>query len=199
MQVALMTGRSDPSHCRPSPVQAAFLAALASPRVRVLSTVFPWPPDDGRLAASVPLVRASLANALQYLGSRRAGWAARHRPGFEARVAEAPRTVLLCGSCGLELLANLDASAATLARLHVLAFGPVARRRPPVHELLVVRGRGDRISRRGFAGDADRLVEGGHLDYLERLDTLALARSLIGRALAEVAPDEGAAARRRTP
>ena len=185
-----MTGRSDPSHCRPSAVQAAFLDALASPGVRVLRTNFPWVPDDGALAAPVPLVRASLANARQYLGSRRESWRERHRPALERLAGRAPRTVLICGSCGLELLANLRARPATLDRLHVLALGPVARRRPAVRELVIVRGRDDRVSGRGL-GAADHVVGTDHLGYLEDADSLSIARTMVARVVDEVVRPAG--------
>ena len=194
LQVALLTGRSDPSSCALAPGQARFLDALAEPGVAVVRTAFPWPGADAcadrtggappPAARPVPLPLASVRNAAQYLGSRRASWAARHRPALDALLARAERTVLVCGSCGLELLANLGADAAALARIDVFAVAPVARRLPACRRVVLVRGRGDRISR-WWIDAVDHTVDGGHMDALDDPATLSLARDFVAAALAD--------------
>ena len=136
LQVALLTGRSDPRSSALTPVQARFLEALRDPDVAIVPTNFPWPapeapasdgadPADGHARApSVPLLVASVRNAAQYFGSRKRTWAARHRPALESLVGRSDHTILVCGSCGLELLSNLGADPATLARIDVLANRP---------------------------------------------------------------------------
>ena len=187
-----MSGRSDPTDARPSAVQAALLDAVAMPGVSLVRTNFPWPAtarrDGGEegedvppgVASAVPLWRASVRNAAQYAASRRHAWAERHRPGFEAQIKRAPRTALLCGSCGLELLANLSLAPATLARVHVFAWGPVARRLPPVASLELVQGRTDRLSRWWVARSrVHHVVESGHMGYLDDAHVRQLARRFV--------------------
>ena len=128
-----------------------------------------------------PLPRASWNNARQFLASRRAAFAARHRPPLLALLARAERTLLLAGSCGLELLANLDLPARELGRLHVFAYGAVCRRRPAC-DVRQVRGRRNWISRALTRIDLDRCdawVAGGHLEYLEDPEVLALCRAFL--------------------
>ena len=190
LQVALLTGRSDPRSAALTPVQARFLAALRDPDVAVVPTNFPWPmpeataddladvADDRARASPVPLPVASVRNAGQYLGSRRRAWAARHRPALESLVGRSDRTVLVCGSCGLELLSNLGADAATLARIDVLAVAPVARALPRCRRVVLVRGRRDRISPL-WIDAVDHLVDGGHMDVFENRQVIDLARELV--------------------
>ena len=195
LQVALLTGRSDPCSAALTPVQARFLEALGDPDVALVPTNFPWPleasarnlaePADGRVRSSpVPLLVASVRNAAQYLGSRRRTWAARHRPTLESLVRQSERTVLVCGSCGLELLSNLGADRATLARIDVLAIAPVARALPRCRRVVLVRGRRDRISPL-WIDAVDHLVDGGHMDVFENRQVIDLARELVAAARRE--------------
>ena len=196
LQVALLTGRSDPRSAALTPVQARFLEALRDRNVTVVPTNFPWPapegsarngaePADGRARApSVPLLVASVRNAAQYLGSRRETWAARHRPALESLVGRSDRTVLVCGSCGLELLSNLGADPATLARIDLLAIAPVARALPRCRRVVLVRGRRDRISPL-WIDRVDHLVDGGHMDVFESPAVIDLARGLVADARRE--------------
>ena len=201
LQVALLTGRSDPRSAALTPVQARFLAALRDRDVAVVPTNFPWPvreavagdlegPADGPVRTSpVPLLVASVRNAAQYLCSRRRTWAVHHRPALESLVGRSDRTVLVCGSCGLELLSNLGADAATLARIDVLAIAPVARALPRCRRVVLVRGRRDRISPL-WIDAVDHLVDGGHMDVFENPAVIDLARGLVAAARRErPAPD----------
>jgi len=183
-QIAFMTGQSDPSRCALSPLQSSFLEALALPDVAKVPTNFPYaalplPYRDVSLAA------ASWHNARQYVRSRAPAFAERHRASVVAMAQRADHTVVLAGSCGLELLANLSLPGETLRRLHVFAYGPVARRSPAC-DLLVVRGRHDWIAR-GRSLRVDHVVNCGHMDYLENPDVLALCRGWIGRVRARAA------------
>jgi hypothetical protein len=167
LQIAFLTGQSDPRGSALSPAQAAFLDALPAPAAWKVRVNFPYPAATPA-HRPVPLVRASWNNTRQLLGSYRQAFAARHRPPVVALLARARWTVLLAGSCGLELLANLDLPAAELERLHVFAYGAVAWRRPAC-DLRQVRGRRDWIARAGSRvalTAADSWVESGHLDYL---------------------------------
>ncbi|WP_024890791.1 hypothetical protein [Luteimonas huabeiensis] len=179
LQIAFMTGRSDPARCGLSPQQSAFLAALGGPGRRLHRLNFPYLAAlDGHRPVALPL--AAWRNAWQYLSSRRPAFARRHRDAVLRMLDEAPHTVLLAGSCGLELLANLRLPPAYSRRLSVFAYGPVARGAPDCRRLLCVRGRRDGISLRGFRGRAET-VEGGHMDYLRSDEVRALCERFVQR------------------
>jgi hypothetical protein len=162
LQIAFLTGQSDRCGAALSPAQAAFLDALPGAAVKVRVN-FPYPAATPPYRPT-PLARASWNNMTQYLASRSATFAQRHRPGVLALVERAEVTVFLAGSCGLGLLANLDLPASALARVRVFAYGPVARRLPACG-LRRVRGRRDWIAR-FWTPHPDALVACGHLGYL---------------------------------
>jgi hypothetical protein len=88
------------------------------------------------------------------------------------------RLVLLCGSCGLELLAAAWPRLAMPAGLRVLAIalGPVGRRLPSAGALVrlhVIQGAGDWISRLGCRGSPDLRVRAGHMSYLDHREVRA--------------------------
>ena len=94
-------------------------------------------------------------------------------------IAPADHTVLLAGSCGLELLANLHLSDAELERLHIFAYGAVARTRPAC-ETMAVCGSRDWIAR-AWRQPTDVIVDSSHLTYLETPHVLALCSAFVGR------------------
>ena len=186
VQLAFLTGQSDPKRCALSPAQQAFGQALLAPGRRLHPANFPYWPDSPAHQHS-PLPRASWHNARQFLRSRQAAFATRHRDTVTALLRGAPHTVLLAGSCGLELLLNLDLPADLLDRTSVFAYGPVARRAPAVARLQAVVGRLDPIARLGWRGPAV-LVPGGHLAYLRSGTTLDLARRFVDVVEASLPP-----------
>ncbi|HSX60435.1 MAG TPA: hypothetical protein VLF18_09580 [Tahibacter sp.] len=175
-QIAFLTGQSDPRGCALSDVQRAFLAGLSADR-RV-ATNFPYDAATHPFLPT-PLLRASLSNARQYFASRTSAFRARHRPPVERMLDGADRSLLLAGSCGLELLNNLQLPRVLLDRIAVFAYGPVARRRPDC-ETLLVQGRRDLLSRCWFR-DVDHRVDAGHMDYLFRYEVLQHCRALLHR------------------
>ncbi|NYZ61492.1 hypothetical protein [Luteimonas deserti] len=177
IRIAFLTGRSDRARCGLSPEQQRFLDALRAPGRQFVDCNFPYAAADAGHVA-VPLPLAAWRNLGDYIGARRAAFAGRHRASVTARFEGDAAVVLLAGSCGLELLAGLQLPADLRTRLHVFAYGPVARRAPDVARLLCVQGRGDWISRLGWHGPVQR-VGGGHMDYLRRPDVRALCDGFI--------------------
>jgi hypothetical protein len=187
LQIAFLTGQSDPRSCALSPTQRRFLDGLGAPGAIKVRLNFPY--RAGTPAhADISLLRASYHNAIQYLAARGRAFRERHRGRVLDLLAEADRTLFLAGSCGLELLAGLDLPAPALARIRVFAYGPVARRRPAV-ACRLVQGRRDWISRLWFR-EPDLRIEAGHLDYLERPDTRAACEDYV-----RLVQDEGGAGR----
>ncbi len=174
-RIAFLTGQSDPGCCALSPVQRATLDALAADAsdLRLDPLNFPWDERSPPWRA-VPLMRASVANGLQFLAARRGRWVDL-APETIAQARESlrrpPRTLLLVGSCGLSVLDALiePFDEAQRARLRVVAYGGVAPRWPAHIEGLQLRGHRDRIA--AWLGPNDgpsvRVVDHGHLDYLE--------------------------------
>jgi hypothetical protein len=185
VQVAILTGQSNPDSCVLSPLQARFLADVATAGASGWSVVdrnFPYG-DPGEPHRDVPLLPASVANARQYLVSRERAFAERHRASVLALLARAPVTVFLAGSCGLELFANLHLPEAARTRCRILAYGPVARRAPDVR-LDVVVGKHDWISRGLFhvpPGVPRHTLPCGHRDYLAAPGMRELAVAFIRR------------------
>jgi hypothetical protein len=180
VQVMILTGQSDPGRCALSPVQQAFLDALPVPGAAKLRLNFPY--SESTAWRQPSLLGASLANGRQYLASRRRAFADRHAPAVLRQLAQAQHTVILAGSCGLELLANLTLPASALRDVQVFAYGPVARRRPAC-DCVLVQGRRDWISRWWFP-QVDHVVDCGHLDYLESPEVLALCIDTLRRSAA---------------
>lgn len=179
LQLAFLTGQSDPARCALSPQQRAFGKALLAPGRVLHPCNFPYDaatPDHQPAA----LLAASWHNTRHYLRSRRPGFAAAHGPALAQLLQAAPHTLLLAGSCGLELLANLELPPALAQRCSVLAYGPVARRAPRVAQLQVLVGRQDWVSRLGWRG-ARQWIDSGHMDYLQQPAVLAIARELAAR------------------
>ncbi|WES66433.1 hypothetical protein [Superficieibacter sp. HKU1] len=164
LQIAFLTGRSQPGNTSLSPEQHAFMAGLGK-NTEGIAVNFPWI-AQGEAWQATPLLRASINNARDYLGSRRPAFVGAYQAGALALLASADHTLLLCGSCGLELFNNLQLPASVMPRVSIFAFGPVARRRPACRHLLV-QGRQDWISRLWFR-DVDEYIACGHMNYLSQ-------------------------------
>lgn len=187
LQIAFITGQSDPERCALSPVQRSFLDQMPVPPEGRVATNFPYAVDaqDHR---DVPLLIASWNNVTQYAASRRPGFSTRHQPAVLRMLDGADHTIFLAGSCGLELLVNLSLPDAMLRRIHVFAYGAVARRRPDC-DLLIVRGRHDWLAAAARLG-ADHIVDAFHRDYLASPNVLDHCRQFVHR----VSRDLGVAA-----
>jgi len=175
LQIAFLTGQSNPGNAALSPLQTSFLNALPAPDEWKVRVNFPYP-DIPQTFRRTPLPIASLHNLTLFLRSRLPTFAATYRPAVLAQIERAERTLFLAGSSGLELLVNLHLPAPALPRLHVFAYGPVARRLPPC-DARFVQGR-DSISRLFFRVGVPKShiarVECDHLDYLRDPTVLAL-------------------------
>lgn len=174
-RIAFITGQSDPGRCALSPVQRATLDALIAHTdgIDPVARNFPWH-DDSAPWRPVPLLRASVANGRQYLAARRGALHALSPTQCDAartRLLDAPRTLLLAGSCGLALLDALCApfDATQRARLRVVAYGAVAPRWPQGIDGVQLRGDRDRIAARFGPDDGSppRTLACGHMDYLD--------------------------------
>jgi hypothetical protein len=87
--------------------------------------------------------------------------------------------LIFAGSSGLELFANLRLPGDVLARVEIVAYGPVARRLPDC-PCVLVQGRRDWLSRAWFPR-VDHRVDCGHLDYLTSPEVLTLSVAAVER------------------
>jgi hypothetical protein len=172
LQIAFLTGQSDPSRCALSAEQVAFLRQLQDKGRQLVDCNYPYRRNSAPHRRT-PLWRASVANARQYLAARNARVADTDRARVHALLEQAPMTLLLAGSCGLQLLSALQLPDALRARLAVFAYGPVCHAPSAFGQLRVVQGRGDWISRALFGGRVDLKPACGHMAYLRHAEVLA--------------------------
>ena len=172
----MLTGQSDPRSCALSPVQRRFLSMLAGPGRELMHNNFPY--RDMGPYSPTPLLMASWNNLRQYFESRRASFRRQNASHVEAVIAQAPQTIFVCGSCGLELFNNLQLPKTMEQRCHLICYGPVARRPPAYAHHIVFQGRGDWLSRSIFPGLSQK-VGCGHLDYLREPSFPQLCRDWI--------------------
>lgn len=169
-RIVFLTGQSDPERCALSVEQAEMLAALADQATDIdcVPRNFPWHAETAPWRPQ-PLWRASLANARQYLDARLGRLAGSERA--RAWLLQAPRSLLLTGSCGLALLDTLvrDLADPLRARLRVVSYGAVAARWPRGIEGANLRGRRDWIAAAlgPRPAPATRTLACGHMDYLQ--------------------------------
>lgn len=119
------------------------------------------------------VITGSCNNVGQFLLSRRAAFRQRHADAVAAVFARYDAVILIAGSCGTEILNNLELPADIRSRLHVFAYGPVSRRLPDTASLFVLQGRKDWLSRL-FHPHADQRIDCSHMDYLRSPETLSL-------------------------
>jgi hypothetical protein len=127
------------------------------------------------------LLKASVNNGWLYFRSRSLAFRRRHQPTLESLLSQSDGTIFIAGSSGLELFNNLALPPSLLGRVQIVAYGPVARRRPDCrHEL--IGGRGDLISRRFFPRP-EHSVDCSHLGYLANDDVRKLCSTFVSRVM----------------
>lgn len=180
LQIAFLTGQSDPQRCALSLEQQHFLQQLQGPGRQLIDCNYPYRPDSAAHRRT-PLWRASLSNARQYLAARAVRVADADRVRAMALLEQAPMTVVLAGSCGLQLLTALQLPQALRTRLVVFAYGPVCTAPASFGQLRVLQGQRDWISRALFGAAVDLRPACGHMDYLRDAAVLADCQAFIAR------------------
>jgi hypothetical protein len=187
---AWLTGQSSYRHSQLSAGQLGLLDSLSAVGYETVRGGFPYNSSAMTMPyRREPLAAASVRNVAQYLAAR-----ADRRFRVELTRQLQPlldrtgrRLVLLCGSCGLELLASALPGLRLPPWLDVLAvaLGPVGRPPPASRRfrLHVIRADGDWISRLGCRRAPDLRVPGGHLGYLRqgeaRAEVLRVAEAFL--------------------
>ncbi|SCC06305.1 hypothetical protein GA0061071_10536 [Kosakonia oryzendophytica] len=176
LQYVFLTGRSCWGNWALSPQQLAFMHAISDEGQHCVAHNFPWLPQP-EAWRQTGIVRASLSNMLEYLASRHARFVRCYRETALEMLAGADQTIVLAGSCGLELFNNLQLPAEVMPHIAIFAYGPVARQRPTCRHVLV-QGRTDYISRCWFPSP-DKQIESGHMHYLTQPALPALCRAFV--------------------
>jgi len=171
MIAVFLTGQSNRRSCQLSPIQRKLADLLEQQGFTVTPLNFPYDSQMEDYQES-NLFKASLSNGLQYLFSRRATFSARYREQVLNQFSKNTPYLVLAGSCGLELLNNLQLPENILSKIHVLAYGPVARV-VPAAEVTLVQGRDDWLSKQFFK-NVDYPIDCGHMDYLESAEVTTL-------------------------
>ena len=181
--VAFLTGQSLPASCELSPLQQQFAQQLIRKGVHLEPFNFPYREDmQPYRPRSLPL--AGCANVWQYFGSRSRRFSDRYRQCLCQLFDKHPRTLILAGSCGLELFNNVDLPADYRQRVHVIAYGPVARHRGRF-AVTLVQGHHDCLSSWYFP-QVDYGISCGHMNYLHSPEFLLIVRQQIELMLASV-------------
>lgn len=179
---AFLTGHSSRGCSGLSAVQREFQRRSAIPDSHWLSNNFPY--DETFPFEPPNLAIASWNNVHHYFESRTEAFRKRHGAQVAEIFSRHERVIVLAGSCGLELLDNLELPEQVRQRLHVFAIGPVSRRLPETASHLLVQGKRDWISRL-FHSKAAAMVDCSHMDYLEHAETLRLFDDFCGKVLRE--------------
>ncbi len=169
VKIAIVTGLSQPTHCKLSTDQSRLLQSIEAPESWKVYRNFPFvgsPSESNSIEkpGTPNLLAASIANGRQFLCSHRASYRRTSAPHWQALLSSTPHVLLILGSCGMQLVNTIDRAALSSVRIEALALGPVSLRTPPF-EVETLRGTRDWISGL-FYRHVDYPMECvGHMDY----------------------------------
>jgi hypothetical protein len=182
VKIALLTGLSNPWSCALSDVQRDFMASLHFPEAWKVYRNFPWIAAENP-ATVTPLWRASVHNGWQFVAASTPLYRWIAKAHWNALLRSADHVVIIAGSCGLQIVNCMLADRSSHAtRIGVLAFAPVAWRRPPARCRLVQNER-DFVSRCFFRRPEVRLGQSGHMNYLEDCHLIEIAERWISNSI----------------
>lgn len=176
MKAIFLTGQSNRHCCQLSPKQKRLADFLSKEGVFVASLNFPY---DSEMSTyhETNLLNASWSNGLQYFSSRKPSFEKQYRAQVIKQFEQEGYSIVLAGSCGLELFNNLHLPDNILKNLHVIAYGPVARTQPK-SQFTMVQGRDDWLSK-CFFKEVNYLVDCGHMNYLDSDDVISALLEII--------------------
>lgn len=179
LQIAYITGRGLPGYAQLSPVQLAFINQLARPGRRLVRLNFPYFCHAENTTGIRPpgLLTASFNNSRDYYTSRYHSFQQCYQSPVADLLAQAANTVLLAGSCGLELFNNLHLPVELMTSTTLISYGAVARQRPVCRHILI-QGDQDWLSKIYFRR-VDYKVHCGHMNYLSSPEVLAICERYI--------------------
>ncbi|AJQ97698.1 hypothetical protein [Gynuella sunshinyii] len=181
--IAFLTGQPHLDSCSLSQDQQQFAQQLIRRGVHLEPLNFPYREGMKPYRQQSPVATA-LTLSWQYLRSRTQQFSDNYSACLRDLINKHPRTLFLAGHCGLEFLNNIELPESCHHRIHVLAYGPIARCRLN-YPTMLVQGRRDWISKIFFS-DTDFQIQCGVSDYLRSPELLQLARLKIDKLLQDI-------------
>lgn len=169
MKIAFITGLSDWGNNSLSVEQTIFLNKINTNESNKIYYNFPYI-NNAYILKHTNIIIASLSNALQYFLSR-TKWLDKKTKVLKEIIHNNDKILLLSGSCGLELLSNMNFSKEEKNKIHIIAYGAVARKIPEFQYLTLVQSTKDWISRM-WINVYDLKIQGHHMNYLESKEFL---------------------------
>lgn len=164
MKIAFITGLSDLGNNSLSPEQTSFLKSLQTHEENKIYCNFPYT-ETKKHYKKTNIILASFSNSLQYFLSR-TKLLDKNTEQLKKMLKENDKVLLLSGSCGLELLNNMKFSKEEKQKLHIIAYGAVARKIPDFVYLTLVQGDKDWIARL-WIHVYDIKIKANHMNYLQ--------------------------------
>lgn len=171
-----LTGQSDYRSCSLSPIQQKIEHELTRLDVEVQPLNFPYQ-EQMAPYREVNILFASLTNITIFFQSRRLSFAQRHRDQLCEISSQNAITLVLAGSCGLEIFNNLRLPNEVTKKMHIFAYGPVARKIPD-STFTFIQGKNDWLSKCFFSNVLNS-VKCGHMDYLQSPEVLAILKCTV--------------------
>lgn len=175
MKVAFITGLSDWNNTTLSPNQKKFLDNLNINKSDKIYSNFPYLTQ--RKYNKKNIIIASFSNALCYVLSK-AGFYENKTHRLKKLLNENKIVLLLSGSCGMEILRNLKLSEEEKKKIHIIAYGAVAKKIPDFQNMILIQGKNDWICRI-WIKDYNLRINSNHMNYLENNDFLNFVNDYI--------------------
>lgn len=176
MKIAFMTGLSSWNNNKLSPIQETFLNNLKTEEKNKIYLNFPFI-DKNQVYKKPHIILASISNACQYFLSKTI-WIKKHQKELRELLKTEKVLLLLVGSCGLEILRNMDLSTMDRNKIHVITYGGVAKKTPDYKYITLVQGDKDWISRL-WIKEYDLIIQSDHMNYLESEELLNFTNQYI--------------------
>ncbi|WP_158658169.1 hypothetical protein [Agarilytica rhodophyticola] len=183
LQVAFITGKSNPKSWCLSPPQKKFINSLGLKKEEISLLNFPYC-KSSETFKPVNIVQASYENIKIFCFSQTKVYRQKYLSSVREFLDNTSYTLLISGSCGLELLSNLRLPKSYQNKIHIFAYGPVSIKMPPANSILV-QGEKDWISRIFFK-EVDFLVPGGHMSYMDQEEVIDICRQYILKTKSEL-------------
>lgn len=175
MRVVFMSGLSDPRECLLSRAQVDMMRSICVSDECKLFRNFPYVNSDREEQSGViyqrkvPLVRASISNAHQFLNCRSRRYLDVAVTHWASVLKSADSIIVITLSCGLEIFNRLMAHIGGFERcrstkIELIALGPVAWQTPQ-YRCTMIQGEQDYLSRSFFRVN-QRVPKLGHMDYV---------------------------------
>lgn len=175
-KIAFLTGLSNYGNNMLSPTQTQFLKQLNEKEENKIYRNFPYT-NEQKIYKEPNIIYASLSNALQYFLSK-TSWIKKQTVCLKNILKEEDNLVLLVGSCGLEILKNMNLTQIEKDKIHIIVYGGVAKKIPNYQNTILVQGKSDWIARL-WIKKYDIMIVSNHMNYLDSPELLSIVNNYI--------------------